>query len=199
MTEKHESQGHGHHGHGHHGDGHDGHEGGAIIQRERSLLRQWFPHPILSLVLIGQWLALNNSLAPGHILMAVVLAGIIPIYTANFWPNRPKLRSPMTFLVFCMVFVWDIVVANIHVASLVLFYSPAKLKSQWLCVPLELNQPEAIAMLAGTVSLTPGTISSDLSPDGRFLLVHCLHVDDTAAEVQKIKDRYERRLKAIFP
>ncbi|MBL8890475.1 MAG: Na+/H+ antiporter subunit E [Planctomycetaceae bacterium] len=181
---------------GHHHEPHHEHH---AKHPERSLLRKWFPHPILSLVLIGQWLALNNSLAPGHIVVAVILAGFIPIYTANFWPNRPKLRAPFTFLMFLFVFVWDIVVANLQVATLVMFYSPSKLNSQWLCVPLELRQPEAIAMLAGTVSLTPGTISSDLSPDGRFLLVHCLHVDDPAAEVQKIKDRYERRLKAIFP
>lgn len=178
---------------------HHEHEHGQTPRVERSLLRKWFPHPILSLVLIGQWLGLNNSLAPGHIVVAVLLAGFIPIYTANFWPNRPKLRAPITFLVFAVVFLWDIVVANLQVASLVLFHSPAKLKSQWLCVPLDLCQPEAVAMLAGTVSLTPGTISSDLSADGRYLLVHCLHVDDPAAEVQKIKNRYERRLKAIFP
>jgi multicomponent K+:H+ antiporter subunit E len=102
-------------------------------------------------------------------------------------------------VVFLFVFLWDIIIANLQVATLVMLYSPSKLKSQWLCVPLDLRQPEAIAMLAGTVSLTPGTISSDLSPDGRYLLVHCLHVEDPEAEVQKIKDRYERRLKAIFP
>ncbi|MBL8852971.1 MAG: Na+/H+ antiporter subunit E [Planctomycetaceae bacterium] len=175
------------------------HGHGHATVAERSLLRKWFPHPILSLVLIGQWLGLNNSLAPGHIVVAVLLAGFIPIYTANFWPNRPKLRAPFTFLVFAFVFLWDIVVANIQVAILVMFHSPTKLNSQWLCVPLDLRQPEAIAMLAGTVSLTPGTISSDLSADGRYLLVHCLHVDDPDAEVQKIKHRYERRLKAIFP
>jgi multicomponent K+:H+ antiporter subunit E len=178
----------------HHEPEHDHHD-----QQEHSLLKRWFPHPILSLLLIGQWLALNNSLAPGHVVIAVLLAGVIPTYTANFWPNRPKLHAPFTFVVFLFVFLWDIVIANLQVATLVMLYSPSKLKSQWLCVPLDLRQPEAIAMLAGTVSLTPGTISSDLSPDGRYLLVHCLHVEDPEAEVQKIKDRYERRLKAIFP
>jgi multicomponent K+:H+ antiporter subunit E len=153
----------------------------------------------MSLWVGGFWLALNNSLAPGHVVLAILMGGLLPIYTANFWPDRPRLQSPGTLCVFLAIFVWDIVVANLQVAYLVLFGTPSKLKSQWICIPLDLRQPEAITMLAGTISLTPGTISSDVSADGRSLLVHCLHVGDPAAEVEKIKSRYERRLKAIFP
>jgi len=167
--------------------------------RPRSFWQRWVPHPFLSLTMVLLWLSLNNSIAPGHIVLGVLLAMALPTYTAHFWPDRPRLRSPGTLLIFLLVFVWDVIVANLQVAYLVVFYSPDQLKSRWICVPLELRQPEAITMLAGTISLTPGTISSDLSADGRSLLVHCLHAEDPEAEVQKIKVRYERRLKAIFP
>ena len=53
-------------------------------------------------------------------------------------------------------------------------------------------------MLAGTISLTPGTVSSDISSDGRALLVHALDVADPAAEVARIKQRYETRLMKVF-
>ena len=43
--------------------------------------------------------------------------------------------------------------------------------------------PEAIAVLAGTITMTPGTVSADLSADGRALLVHCLDTGDPAATV----------------
>jgi multicomponent K+:H+ antiporter subunit E len=46
--------------------------------------------------------------------------------------------------------------------------------------------------------MTPGTLSSDLSADGRTLLVHCLETDDPEGTVATIKSRYERRLKEIF-
>lgn len=177
----------------------DGHSHTGKGARPRSLLQRWVPHPILSLVMVLLWLSLNNSVAPGHIVLAVVMACVLPIQTAHFWPDRPRLRSPFTVLVFLLIFVWDVIVANLQVAYLVVFYSPSQIKSQWISVPLDLRQPEAITMLAGTISLTPGTISSDLSADGRSLLVHCLHVEDPEAEVQKIKVRYEQRLKAIFP
>ena len=56
----------------------------------------------------------------------------------------------------------------------------------------------AITVLAGTITMTPGTVSSDVSADGRSLLVHCLHAPEPASVVDEIKQRYERRLKEIF-
>ena len=67
-----------------------------------------------------------------------------------------------------------------------------------LSSPLDIFSPEAITILAGTITLTPGTVSADLSDGGHSLLVHALDVDDADAMRDEIKDRYERRLKEIF-
>ena len=74
----------------------------------------------------------------------------------------------------------------------------SELRTRWVSVPLELSSPEAITVLAGTVTVTPGTVSCDLSADGRYLLVHCLDAPDTEQIVREIKTRYEARLKEIF-
>ena len=94
--------------------------------------------------------------------------------------------------------IWDILVANVVVALIVLFKPNRNIKSAWVEIPLELRAPEAITMLAGTITLTPGTLSADLSRDGRSLLVHALHAPDPDAVRDDIKNRYERRLKEIF-
>ena len=65
-------------------------------------------------------------------------------------------------------------------------------------IPLEIRTPEAITVLAGTITLTPGTVSCDLSECGHALLVHCLHAPDPDSVVLDIKTRYESRLKEIF-
>jgi multicomponent K+:H+ antiporter subunit E len=55
--------------------------------------------------------------------------------------------------------------------------------------------------LAGIVTLTPGTLSSEITADRRHLLVHALHCPDGAAEaalVASIRERYEAPLKEIF-
>ena len=53
-------------------------------------------------------------------------------------------------------------------------------------------------MLAGTITLTPGTVSADMSDTGRCLLIHVLDTDDPDAVRDDIKTRYEARLKEIF-
>ena len=53
-------------------------------------------------------------------------------------------------------------------------------------------------MLAGTITMTPGTVSAMLSADGGSLLVHCLHTDDPDGVRDQIKSRYEGRLREIF-
>ena len=83
-------------------------------------------------------------------------------------------------------------------ARIVLFMPKAELRPCWLAVPLDIQAPEAIAVLMGTITLTPGTVSCDLAEDGSALLVHALHCPDPAATVDEIKTRYEARLKEIF-
>jgi multicomponent K+:H+ antiporter subunit E len=84
------------------------------------------------------------------------------------------------------------------VAYLILFRRGEDLHSQFVTVPLDLRTPEAISTLAGTITMTPGTVSASLSADGRSLLVHCLDTDDPQKTVSDIKARYESRLKRIF-
>jgi multicomponent K+:H+ antiporter subunit E len=55
-----------------------------------------------------------------------------------------------------------------------------------------------MASLASIITMTPGTLSVDLSPDRRHLLVHALHLDDPAALIASVKTRYEQPLIAIF-
>ena len=165
----------------------------------RGYLQRWIPHPLLTLVLILLWMALLNSITIGVLLVGAVLGMLIPIYTANFWPERPRIRSPFLALPFLAILIFDIAIANVQVAYLILFRRSDRLRSRWVAIPLELTSPEAITVLTATITLTPGTIASDLSADGRTLLVHCLDVADEAQLVHQIKSRYERRIQAIFP
>lgn len=162
------------------------------------MLNRLYPHPILAGTLTIVWLLLQNRLTPGGVILGVVVGTVIPILTAPYWPGRPRLRLGRAALAYLGVVLWDIAIANFQVAWLILFRPNARLRSAWLVVPLEVRSPEAITALAATISLTPGTVSSDLSACGRALLVHALDVDDEAAAVARIKDRYERRLRSFL-
>lgn len=160
-------------------------------------MSRWLPHPILVLALIVVWALLWNSWAPGVLLLGLVLALLITWWTQAFWPDRPRFYKPLTLLRFIPLVLWDIVIANLTVARLILG-STRKLRPTFLTIPLELQDPYAIVSLASVITLTPGTVSAELSKDRRTLYVHALDVDDAEEEVRKIKQRYEAPLKEIF-
>ena len=156
------------------------------------------PHPFLTAVLAIVWVLLVNDFSVGNLLFGLFLGIVIAKITSPYWPGRPKIRNPLAIMEYAVVVMWDIVVSNVLVAYLVLFRRSESLRSRFITVPLDLKSPEAIAMLAGTITMTPGTVSSDLAADGRSLLVHCLETDDPDATVANIKSRYESRLMRIF-
>jgi multicomponent K+:H+ antiporter subunit E len=155
------------------------------------------PRPVLSLLLLLVWLLLNNTLAFGHILLGTVLAVWLPLLTNRFWTKQPDVKKPLLMLRFLGMLVADIAIANLEVARLILG-SPKKLRSAFLEVPLDIQGDFPITLLASTISLTPGTVSAQLSADRRRLLVHSLDVEDEAAMIQLIKQRYEKPLKEIY-
>jgi multicomponent K+:H+ antiporter subunit E len=161
-------------------------------------MRRLFPHPYVSLMVLVTWMLLVNQVKLGSLVLASFLAIVIPLFTARYWPDPPRLRSLPRLAAYVAIVIWDILVANIAVARIVLFRRNADIDSRWITVPLELRSPEAITVLAGTITLTPGTVTAEMSSCGRALLVHALHAPDPDAVREDIKTRYEARLLRIF-
>nr|WP_317893983.1 Na+/H+ antiporter subunit E [uncultured Sphingomonas sp.] len=161
-------------------------------------MNRLLPHPALSAMLLIVWLLMANSITIGGIVLGGMFALVLPKFTQPFWPDRPRMRFGRAFLGYLGIVLLDILVANFQVAWLILFRRNRDLRARWLVIPTDLTTPEAITMLAGTISLTPGTVSSDVSADGRYLLVHALDVDNAEAEIARIKTRYEARLQRVF-
>ena len=162
------------------------------------LMRRIFPHPILTVVLTVTWLLLVNGWSLNSLVFGFMLGVLIPFLTQPYWPQQSKMKHPGKILAYVGVVLYDIVVANVIVAKIVLFKSNAKRHPAWVTIPLDLRTPEAITLLAGTITMTPGTVSADLSAEGHALLVHCLDAPDPDAVRDEIKERYESRLKEIF-
>lgn len=159
---------------------------------------RFLPQPVLTLALTGVWLLLVNTVSAGQVLLGTLIGVAIPLFSSRYWPRGPFPPHPLRFLGYAGIVLWDIMLSNIEVARLVLLRRGDSLHSCFVAVPLDLRSPEAIAILSATITMTPGTVSADLSSDGRMLLVHCLDAPDPAAVVAQIKARYERRLKEIF-
>ncbi len=141
------------------------------------MTRRLLPHPLLTPTLTAIWLLLNNSLAPGQIILGALLGWLIPLFALRFWPDTVRIRKPWLLLRFFIVFLFDVCIANLAVARRILG-RPERLRPAFIEVPLALESELAISVLANTICLTPGTVSALLSPDRRILLVHALDAPD---------------------
>jgi len=165
-------------------------------ENDRPIKKKWLPHPVLSVVMLLIWLALNN-MSMGHFVLGSFLSLGIPYLVQDFWPTAVRVHKPFKLMMYLLMVLVDICKANFIVAVQILGPNN-KLKAKFFDVPLEVKNDFTISMLAGTITLTPGTVSAELSADKKRLLVHALNVDDVEQAAADIKLRYEKPLKEIF-
>lgn len=93
-----------------------------------------------------------------------------------------------------VVFLWDLVTSSIQVAKAVI--SPRDItRPRLLIVPLEAKTPVEVTLVANFISLTPGTLSVDVSADGRSLLVHDLFAGDSGDATRRdVREGIEARV-----
>ena len=163
-------------------------------------MRRLLPSPLLSLALLITWLMLNESASAGHLLLGTALALVLPWVTRAWRPDVPRVRRLGTAIKLVGTVLLDIVKSNITVAKLILG-NERRITPRFVWVPLSIRDAHGIVALAGVVTMTPGTLSADLSDDRRHLLVHAFDIDDAAAQaalIADIKARYEAPLIRIF-
>ena len=193
---------------------------------------RWLPAPLLSLALLALWLTLNNTLAAGHVVLGLLLAIGVPL-VAGRWREavlplggerdgadahgQPSVEAPRasagtarnpgrriaTALRLLLRVLADIVVANLAVARRIAFVPERRLAAGFVIFELRLHTPGAIGALAAIITLTPGTVSSDILPPAKAggpprLLVHGFDMPDPEAAVAEIRVRYETPLMEIF-
>jgi len=160
--------------------------------------KRWLPSLPLSATVFCFWLLMNDDISVGQVVMALVLALVIPVFAARLdreFARIGRLRSVPRML---GVLLLDIVQANVTVALQVLG-PERKITPGFIWVPLDIGNIHGIAALTSIITLTPGTVSSALSDDRRHLLVHVLNLEDADEVIRQIKTRYEAPLMEIFP
>lgn len=168
----------------------------SSIAAGKSWLDTLFPHPFLSFLLALAWLLLSHSVALGQVLIGIAAGIAIPKLTQLFILPGGSIRWDAALKLFFMV-VWDIIVANIRVALLVL--GPVdRLHPAWIRIPLETADAKVNTFLALIITTTPGTVSVGLDDEENNILVHALNTTDPDAIIAEVKARYEKPLMTIF-
>ncbi len=162
------------------------------------MMRGWLPSPPLSLALFVVWLLLNQTFDAATLLMAAILAVVVPLLTRSLRPATVRMRKPGVALRLVVIALGDMLYSALAVGSLLLTRRTADIKSSFVEIPLDVRDPNALAMLAMICCLTPGTAWGELSFDRSRLLLHVFDLDDEAAFIALIKERYEAPLMEIF-
>ncbi len=152
----------------------------------------------MNVFFINLLLAFIWAFLTGSFLFSTVIEGFIIGY-AVLWLGRPlydtssylrKLRQVVSFLFF---FMRELIVATARVAYLVV-KPTINIQPGIVAVPLDIKSDAEIARLASLITLTPGTLTLDVSHDRRMMYVHAIHVEDADAFRREIKLGFERRV-----
>ena len=162
------------------------------------MMKKILPAPLVSFGLFVVWLLLNRSLSPGHQLLALLLALGLPVLFKELRPQKVRVRHLGTVLRLCWTVVVDTTQSNIAVLRFLLLPRTRRHSADFVKIPLELRDPNGLAVLAMIVCITPGTVWAELSRDRSMLMLHVLEVHDREAIVQHVQTRYERPLMEIF-
>jgi multicomponent K+:H+ antiporter subunit E len=160
--------------------------------------RRLFPSIPQSITVFVFWVLMAEDYSPATLLMAAFLAWLMPQLAARLEREFAQLGAVWVLVPLGLRLLGDIVLANITVARQVL--GPEKrLRPGFVWVPLELTNIHGISALASIITLTPGTVTAELSEDRRYLLVHFLDIDDPQATIADLKRRYEAPMLKVFP
>ena len=147
---------------------------------------------LLNLLLALVWVALTGQVTLGNLFGGFVLGYLVLWLTQRLWDSAPYVHRVRRLLGFTLFFLWELLLANLRVAILVL--SPLRrLRPAVVALPLTAHTDTEITLLANLITLTPGTLSLDVSADRRVLYVHAMDVADMEQFRRDIA-RLEQRL-----
>lgn len=149
---------------------------------------------MLILFLAVAWIVLTGTADVPNVIFGLIAGALLSRLAPSPRGGRWTGRRAWAMVSLAAYFVWELVLANIRVAAAVL--GPhTRLSPAVVAVPLDAKTDLEITLFANLVTLTPGTLSVDVSPDRRLLYVHTISFDgNLEATRRELKDGFERRV-----
>lgn len=148
---------------------------------------------LINLLLAVAWCAVMGSFTLLNLMFGFFVS------SAALWLTREQFRTSKYFrrswlvLGLILLFLKELVLSVLRVAWLVIRPSQSY-KPSFISFPLTVTEPHEITLLANLITLTPGTLSVDVSDDNKTLYIHCIDVEDVDALRQDIANGFERKI-----
>ncbi len=152
----------------------------------------------LNILLAVVWAALWAAFTLPALLSGFVLGyGALWLVQPLFGERSPYFLRVWRAIRLTLFFLWELVVSSVRVAWDIVtpshYSNPAIVE-----MPLDVESDIEILLVTTLISLTPGTLSLDVTPDRKTLIVHAMFADDPDALVREMKDGMERMVKEVF-
>jgi multicomponent Na+:H+ antiporter subunit E len=148
---------------------------------------------LLTIAIALGWCAATGAFTLDNLLLGALLASLALYFVrgkvggAGFW------RRSLAMLALLWLFMKELLLSAIRVGLLVLRPDlKTRLRPQLIDYPLTVESDVEITLLANLITLTPGTLSVDVSEDRKVLTIHAIDVPDREALIRDIRDGFER-------
>lgn len=154
----------------------------------------------LLVILALIWAGITGSFSGLNLLFGGLIGGVTVLLLRHTLTGPGHLRRAWLALSLLGLFLHELMASAIRVAIIVLRPDMNKIiRPAIIGVPLSAESDIQITMLANLITLTPGTLSVDLSPDRSTLYVHTLTFDTREAMIADIKNGFEKKVLEVFP
>lgn len=152
---------------------------------------------LINILLMLAWAAVTGSFSEVNLAFGFLLGfGALFLIREQVGTGEYTNRVAKGFAL-ALLFVYELVLSASRVAMIVL-RPRIKLQPGIIAFPLTVDRDFEITMLANLITLTPGTLSVDVSEDRKILYVHCIDVPDPQATIDDIKNGFERKILEVF-
>jgi multicomponent Na+:H+ antiporter subunit E len=143
------------------------------------------------------WAAVTGRFDFSNVLIGIVIGHIVLFIAQPIMGPSTYFSRIHHVLRFALFYIWEMILANLRVAYDVM--TPLRrIRPGVLAIPLEAKTEAEITLLANLITLTPGSVSLDVSSDRRFLYLHAMYIDDLEKYREDVKKIMERRVLEVM-
>ena len=150
-----------------------------------------------NLLLALIWTAISGQFTLMNLLVGFVVGYGVLFLTQGVMGQSTYFLKVYRVVNFALFFFWELFLANLRVAHDVV--TPRlRMRPGVIAIPLDAQTDAEITLLANLISLTPGSLSLDVSEDRRTLYIHAMFIQDPEQLRRHIKEGFERRLLEVL-
>lgn len=153
---------------------------------------------LINILLAFAWSAVTGSFTEINLVFGFLLGSAVlylireQIGTAGYFSRAARV------LILVWTFFYELVLSAVRVAKIVCMPDISGLQPGIIAYPLTVDRDFEITLLANLITLTPGTLSVDVSEDRKVIYVHCIDVPDPEETIADIHDAFERKILEAF-